>query len=307
MRKTLSSVLQLFRELRDLQNDLEKEMKECLQTFYGLGRKKALCARGHRRPGGDVRAIYLAARCKKSFVYVKGRKIRLHLHIKNGPINDGIIRKIAHDMENATAWRSADADRRELNRRSASYAFALRDLRLALANKFASRATEADRALAYRVMAEHPYLTRQDNDAVLGASTYDRLLQGLERDISQTVLRWKEAMKDVPFEPMVRWRSTGPLRVSWAYVDRFYDSRGDIQVRSHDIPGGVSDRWLRKNSLAGGASRRKEILGYAVTLRRLTGDYSRLLVYVGRLKARVRRALFQGVSGGRPVAGAEAI
>src|SRR5581483_6496562 len=223
MRKTISAVLDLFRELHELQDGLDQEMQECLRTFFNLGRKKALSARGHRRPGGGIRAIYLCARSRNSFRYVGGRKIRLRLHIKEGPINDGIIRDIARDMENAPAWRSADSERRALNRRSAAYAVALRDLRFALANKFATRATDSDRATAYRLIAEHPYLTRLDDAAVLGAVVYDRRLQTLERDISQVHLQWKESMTDVPFEPMVRWRSTGPLRVSWAYVDRYYD------------------------------------------------------------------------------------
>jgi hypothetical protein len=136
---------------------------------------------------------------------------------------------------------------------------------------------------------------------------YDRLLQGLESDMSRLVLQWKEQMKTLPFEPLIRWRASGPLRLTWAYVDRFYDAGGGIQIRSHDIPGGVTDRWLRQHHTQGGPPARKEILRYAAPLRTLTRDYSRLVVYVGRLKARVRRALSPEMNGARPVAGAAAI
>ena len=114
-------------------------------------------------------------------------------------------------------------------------------------------------------------------------------------------------MQSLPFEPMIRWRASGALRLSWAYVERFHDSLGQLQVRSNDIPGGITDRWLRRNYPDGGASRRKHILSYTVPLRRRARAYSDLLVYVGGLKARVRRAASEAMNGVRPVAGAEAI
>jgi hypothetical protein len=307
MRKTLGTLLDLFKELHDWEAALQPRMRECLHTLYRLGRKKSLTARGHRRPGGALRAIYLSARSRKSFRYIGGRKIRLCLHIREAPINYGVISKIAHDMEHASAWISADAVRRRLNRQSATYAVTLRDLRMALANKFASQVTDADRALVLRLQGECPYLTREDAPAVLGAVVYDRLLRDLEGRISALVLQWKDQMKTLPFEPLIRWRASGPLRLTWAYVDRFYDAGGGIQVRSHDIPGGVTDLWLRQHHTDGGASGRKEILRYAAPLRTLTREYSRLLVYAGRLKARVRRTLSPEINVARPVAGAEAI
>lgn len=305
MGKTLASVLKLFTDLHELQKDLEPEMQACLRTFYELGRDKGLSARARRRPSGLIRQIYLVSRSNKAFVYHGERKVRLCLHLR-GRMNDGLIRKIAVDMEHAAEWYQADAIRVDLNRRSARYAWALRVLRLALSNKFVRQVSVADRAALQLILEVRPHLVH-DSAGILGALIYDRLLRDLEHRISKIVLEWKETMGSMLFEPMIRWRSTGPLRLSWAYVERFFDSQHHPQVRSLEIPGGVTDRWLRRHLPAASPSRRKEVLRFAVPLRKLTREYSRLLVYVGRLKSRIRRALFEEINGSRPVAGAEAI
>lgn len=305
MRRILQSVLDLFKELRELQSELEPEMQECLRSFYALGRKKSLCARSRKRPSGLIRQIYLIARCRKAEKQVGLRRIRLCHHIQ-GRINEGLIREVAVDLSHKTEWYQADQVRVELNQRSALYASALRILRLAFSNKFGARATLADRGNVQKLLEIHPILIH-DAPGILGAVVYDRLLQDLEHRICALVLRWKGAMHIVPFEPLVRWRDSGPLRLTWAYVERFHDLEGNHQVRSTDIRGGVTDLWLRKNYSTAGSGRRKEILSYAVPLRKLTREYSRLLVYVGRLKSRVRRALLEDTSSARPAAGAEAM
>lgn len=305
MRKTFESVLNLFIELRGLQTELESEMQECLRTFYELSRACPLSARGRKRPTGRIRQIYLVSRSRKAFKVVGHRKVRLCHHLR-GRINAGLIREVAYDLKRAPQWYQADATRLKLNRRSACYAKALRILRLSLTNKFSSKATVADRAALQLLLEAHPNLAH-DAPGLLGAVVFDRLLRELESAISQKVLMWKERMSALPFEPMIRWRQSGPLRLSWAYVDRYYDAQGAIQLRSHDVPGGISDAWLRKNYPDGGASRRKEILSYVTALRGHTRHYSSLLVYVGRLKARIRSSFIQAVTGARPVAGAEAV
>jgi len=291
MRKTLEGILDVIRELHALQDELQPEMKACLKVFYALGRRKALTARGAKRGGGAIRAIYLAARSKHAFKSYGSRKVRLNLHIKEGPITNGVIWKIARDFAHAREWKEADAARRGLNARSRRYAFLLRDLRFALANKFLRNTTDSDRGAALRLMTGSGGLGLEDTPAVVGAVVYDRLLSELERKILGVVDRWKASMGQLPFEPLIRWRATGPLRLTWAYVDRFHDALGQHQVRSHDIPGGVTDRWLRRHHPEGGAPRRKAILAYAVELRSLGAEYSRLLVYVGRQKAKVHCAL----------------
>lgn len=297
MRKTLTSVLEIFRELHELQVALQPPLKECLKTFYTLGRKKGLTARASRRADGSIRAVYLVTRRRGRKTH-GARKLRLFSHVR-GAINSGLIYKVAHDYTHLEEWQSADRARRGLNRRAAFVAFLLRDLRLALANKFSPAAAVLDRARVHEIVTQNSYLSSDDLPAMLGAVVYDRLLSDLERKILDVVDRWKTAMKSLPFEPLIRWRDTGPLRLTWAYVDRFHGAQGELQVRSHDIPGGVTDRWLRKNHPEGGAARRKAILAYAVELRSLAAAYSRLLVYVGRLRAKVHGSLRMDAPDGR--------
>jgi hypothetical protein len=299
VRKTLEGVLELFRELLVLQAEVQPGMEDCLRKIFSLGRGKSLTGRAHKRPSGRIRAIYFNARSRKSFRYHGTRKIRNCLHIKEGPINNGIIWDIARDFAHADQWREVDAERRRLNGRSRLYALLLRDLRMALANKFSGKASDSDRGVALRIITESGFLGLDDTPAIVGAVVYDRLLSGLERKILDVVDRWKAAMKDLPFEPLIRWRESGALRLTWAYVDRYHGAQGQLQVRSHDIPGGVTDRWLRTHYTEGGAPRRKAILAYAVELRSLAAAYSRLLVYVGRLKAKVHRSLRMDAPDGR--------
>ncbi len=297
MRKTLTSVLELFRVLHERRSALQPDFKECLKIFYTLGRKKGLTARASRRADGSIRAVYLVTR-RRGRLRFGAHKLRLFSHIK-GAINSGLIYKVARDYVRVEDWTAADRTRRGLNRRAAFVAFLLRDLRLALANKFSPAAAVLDRARVHEIVTQTPYLSSDDMPAMLGAVVYDRLLSELERKILDVAERWKTAMKGLPFEPLIRWRDTGPLRLTWAYVDRYHGAQGELQVRSHDIPGGVTDRWLRARHLEGGAARRKAILAYAVELRSLATAYSRLLVYVGRLKAKVHRSLRMDAPDGR--------
>lgn len=305
--KALQGILDVFKELQTLDLELQAELGECLKAFYKLSRDRSLNAKPARRPDGKVRAIYMVSRSDKAFRWYGNRKVRLNLHLKNGPINDGMLYDIARDFPNREAWREADRVRLDLNARAKRRALLLRNFRFALAYRFEPKATDQDRARAFRLLTECAFLRREDTSAVLGAVVYDRLLADLERKISGEVDRWKEKVRGVTFEPLIRWRASGYLRLSWAYVERFYDSKGQFQVRSQDIPGGVTDRWLRKHPPVGGATSRREILGYVTRLRTLTREYSKLLVTVGRLKAEVRRSLSEDESGARPVAGAQAI
>jgi hypothetical protein len=235
---------------------------------------------------------------RRGYKKVGDRKIRLFDHVKAG-ITDNLIWKVARDKIRTEGWHDAEVTRLELNARAACYGLARRDLRFALANKFGPLALDRDRLEALRIITPGGFLGLEDTSAIVGAVVYDRLLSELERKILDIVDRWKAAMKDLPFEPLIRWRESGPLRLSWAYVDRYHGAQGELQVRSHDIPGGVTDRWLRKHHPEGGAARRKEILPYAGELRAHAAAYSRLLVYVGRLKAKVHRSLRMDAPDGR--------
>jgi hypothetical protein len=305
MRKPLLGVLEVFREFHAHQSELEADMQECLCTFFTLERKGRLTVRARLRPSGVIRQIYLAAKTHKAYKIIGHRKVRLS-HYLSGRLNDGLLWKIAYDLEHAPEWYAADDTRIRLNERSGRVASALRAFTLALANKFASRITLPDRSFLELILETSPELV-WNAPGILGAVVYDRLLRELEGRISQLVLRWKEAYPRHPFEPLIRWRENGHLRLAWAYVDRFYDAARNPHIRSQEIPGGVSDRWLREHHPEGGAARRKAILSYAFPLRQLTREYSRLLVYVGQLKALARRAIYQEINGARPVAGADAI
>lgn len=289
MRKALKDLLAVFGELHSEREALQEEFAECLRSFYNLGRKKRLTARAWRGQDGLIHAVYLVTRQNGSITHGP-RSVGILRHLR-GRINKGVVYHIARDYSNLELWMAADAVRARLNGRSAAFNLAARDLRFALANRFSHRATQADRATAYTVTSEVPFIIREDAGAVLGAVVYDRLLSELEDRITLLIREWKKERQDLPFEPLVRWREGETLRVTWSFVERFYDSTGLLQVRSTDIPGGVTDRWLRRQPTLGSARRRKAVLRYAKALRLLLREYSGLLVWAGRIKAKVHATL----------------
>lgn len=302
MRKTLLGVLELFQRLAEAKRRLHAEMDACLKRIYTLARKKSVTARPKRDPDGLLRRIQFVFRSKGKAT-VNGQKYPLHETLRS-PITPAFVYEVIRDYPHVEQWVALYREATTFNANHAPLAFVHRDLRAALSNKFIPWATSEDRSRASTILRSLSILLPGDEDALLGAVVYDRQLQDLERRISERVLGWKEAMRSVPFEPLIRWRAAGPLRLSWAYVERFYDSERNLQVRSHEISGGVTDRWLRPHYPGGGVAQRQEILGFATPLRKLVREYSGLLVYVGRLKGRVRRVLDGGVNGARPVAGA---
>jgi hypothetical protein len=289
MRKTLDEVIGLFGELRNARQDLQGEFMECLKEFYALGRRKALTARAARSGDGAIRGVYLAMRLS-GFVRQGNRDVALLKHIK-GRVSRGLIYKVARDYIHIEKWLEADATRVELNARAAAVNLAARDLRHAFANKFSPRSAAADHAKVATIFRGHPWLTAGDYDAVLGVAVYDRRLGELENEITGLTREWKRELPDLPFEPVVRWREGGTLRLSWAFAQRFYDEKGLLQVRSTEIPGGISDRWLRKQPTLGSARRRKAALRYAMKLRPLLLRYSLLRVWAGRIKSKIRGTL----------------
>lgn len=289
MRRTLASMIQLFGELHTARQELQGDFTECLKEFYELGRRKPLTARAARSGDGAIRGIYLAMRLSGS-IRQGNRTIALLKHLK-GRASRGLIYKLARDYHHVEQWLEADARRANLNARAARINLSARDLRLALANKFSHAAITEDYKTVETILRLNPWLAAGDYPAVLGAAVYDRRLAQFEDQITQLAAAWKRELPDLPFEPVVRWRAGATLRISWAFVERFYDEKGLFQFRSNEIPGGISDRWLRKQPTLGSARRRKLALRRAMALRPLVSGYSDLLVWAGRWKSKVRNTL----------------
>jgi hypothetical protein len=290
MRKTLEELILLFGELRKARRDLQGEFRECLNEFTALGRGKPLTARAAHATDGAIRGVYLAMRLIGS-VRNGHRSILLLKHLK-GSVTPRLIHEVARDHTQVEQWLEADATRVELNARAAAVNLAARDLRLAFANKLSLRSEAVDHAKAARILRGHPWLTAGDYEAILGVAVYDRRLGELEDEITGLTREWKWQLPGLPFEPVVRWREGGTLRLTWAFVERFYDEKGLFQVGSSEIPGGISDRWLRTQPTLGSARCRKAALRYAVKLGPLLLRYSELLVWAGRLKSKIHGTLY---------------
>lgn len=295
MRKALKAVLDLFGRLHQARSEVEGELAQVLRSFYALGRRKRLTARAYRATDGRIHQVYLVTR-QNGKVRHGSREVGILRHLR-GRMNPGVVYHIARDYRNVEDWMEADECRASLNASSAALNLALRDLRLALENRFTKAATQGDRALAHTVTSELDFLTRQDSQAVLGAIVFDRSLAEIEARITGLVSEWKREFPHLPFEPIVRWRKRGSLRVTWSFVQRFYDRSGLLQVRSADIPGGVTDRWLRGQPGLSSAPRRKAMLRYAKALRPLKRRYTELLLWARRLKAKVYWALANAQAG----------
>jgi len=293
---TLASTVELLACLHKADDRLQAMMKDLKKDYYAfiyeplkLNHKIAnhLLLRSDLDPDGRIRRLFWAKKTKAKRRLATGREVRLSNRLR-GPFRASWIYTMARDWARREAYYGFEDRRRALVGRRQEVVRVLRALRLSFACAWGHRASEGDLAEAARILASRSSaLSARDLRAITGMIVFCRELRTIETAIGHLVEEYRRTFLDrgeVSFEPELRTRPNGLLRLSWGHPETIHTQEGPRLFTQH-IPGRPTDLFMRALGLR--APIRREVGAFLKRLLPLQGRYRALVAFLGRHRQRI--------------------
>ena len=288
----------LFRGLHEADDRLQVSFRDLLNRYFrflkslsrGTLRGPArLRMRLFRDPEGRIRMAAWTHRIKATKV-VHGRKQYLTRYLA-GPLQSGWVYHFQKDWKHHEVYKTFDAERRTLNGLRSQVVQSVRRLRLALDFGWADRAASEDFQQAVTLVARDPHLAKEDQRPLAGAMAFSGELGRLETELGLLVEEFRRTFRDrieIDFEPALRVREGGTLRLYWGFPQSVHTSAG-FRTFTDYIPGRPTDVLMRQLRIR--PETRKEVGAFIKRLRPVLTRYRRLVAFLGAHRRRVNELL----------------